>query len=59
MNLFGGVAALHQPDPPGHISSAHRTGKDGARMNVAAHQEKNKNEKNESKRERHEKRENS
>ena len=31
--------------PAGHISSAHRTGKDGDRvtMNVAAHQEKEKN----------------
>ena len=31
--------------PPGHISSAHRAGKDGARvwMNVTAHQEKEKN----------------
>ena len=32
--------------PPGHISSAHRARKDGARvgMNVTAHQEKKKNE---------------
>ena len=32
--------------PPGHISSAHRAGKDGARvgMNVTAHKEKEGNE---------------
>ena len=34
------------PTPPGHICSAHRTGKDGARVriNASAHQEKVKNE---------------
>ena len=46
MDPFGAGAALHCLAPPGHISSAHRAGKDGARvgMNVTAHQEK-KNEK--------------
>ena len=47
MDPFGAGAALHCLAPPGHISSAHRAGKDGARvgMNVTAHQEKEKNEK--------------
>ena len=46
MDPFGAGAALHGLDPPGHISSAHRARKDGARvgMNVTAHQEKEKNE---------------
>ena len=46
MDPFGAGAALHQLAPPGHISSAHRSGKDGARVgiNVTAHQEKKKNE---------------
>ena len=46
MDPFGAGATLQRPTRPGHISSAHRTGKDGARVsvNVAAHQE-NKNEK--------------
>ena len=45
MDPFGAGAALHQLGPPGHISSAHRAGKDGARvwMNVTAHQEKETN----------------
>ena len=45
MDPFGASAALHGPAPPGHISSAHSAGKDGARagMNVTAHQEKKKN----------------
>ena len=43
MDPFGASAALHRLAPPGHISSAHRARKDGARvrMNVIAHQEKN------------------
>ena len=46
MDPFGAGAALHRLAPPGHISSSHRTRKDGARvgMNVTAHQEKGKNE---------------
>ena len=46
MDLFGANAVLHRLTPPGHISSAHRARKDGARvgMNVTAHQEKEKNE---------------
>ena len=46
MDPFGAGAALHCLVPPGHISSAHRARKDGARfrMNVTAHQEKKKNE---------------
>ena len=46
MNPFGASAALHWLAPPGHISSAHRARKDGARirMNVTTHQEKKKNE---------------
>ena len=46
MDPFGAGAALHRLAPPGHISSAHRARKDGARvrMNVTAHQEKKKNE---------------
>ena len=46
MDPFGASAALHRLAPPGHISSAHRARKDGARvrMNVTAHQEKKKNE---------------
>ena len=45
MDPFGAGAALHGLAPPDHISSAHRAGKDGARvaMNVTAHQEKEKN----------------
>ena len=45
MDLFGAGAALHCLAPPGHISSAHRARKDGAKvgMNVTAHQEKEKN----------------
>ena len=44
MDPFGAGAALHLLALPGHISSAHRAGKDGARvgMNVTAHQEKKK-----------------
>ena len=43
MDSFGAGAALHGLAPPVHISSA---GKDGAsvRINVTAHQEKEKNE---------------
>ena len=57
MDPFGAGAALQQPTPPGHISSAHYTGKDGARVriNVGGHQEKEKNE-NASKRDAGEKR---
>ena len=46
MDPFGASAALHRLAPPGHISSAHRARKDGARvgMNVTAHQEKEGNE---------------
>ena len=46
MDLFGAGAALHWLASPGHISSAHRSGKHGARvgMNVITHQEKEKNE---------------
>ena len=42
MDPFGASAALHRLAPPGHISSAHRARKDGARvrMNVTAHQER-------------------
>ena len=42
MDPFGAGAALHRLASPGHISSAHRAGKDGARvgMNVTAHQKK-------------------
>ena len=45
MDSFRAGAAFHGLAPPGHISSAHRAGKDGARvwMNVTAHQEKEKN----------------
>ena len=41
MDPFGASAAIHILAPPGHISSTHRAGKDGARvgMNVTAHQE--------------------
>ena len=37
---------MNRPIPPDHISSAHLAGKDGARvrMNIVAHQEKEKNE---------------
>ena len=46
-NYCRACAALLWPTPPGHISNAHYTGKDGTRvrMNVGAHQEKEKNEK--------------
>ena len=46
MDPFGAGAVLHWPTPSGHISSAHSTWKDGAiiGMNVAAHQENEKNE---------------
>ena len=46
MDPFRASAALHSLAQPGHISSAHRAGKDGARvgMNVIAHQEKEENE---------------
>ena len=46
MDPFGAGAALHCIAPPGHISSANKVGKDGARVgiNVTAHQEKKKNE---------------
>ena len=46
MDPFGASAALHLLAPPGHISSAHRARKDGARvgMNVTAHQQKEENE---------------
>ena len=46
MDPFGASAALHYFAPPGHISSAHRARKNGARvgMNVTAHQEKEENE---------------
>ena len=42
MDPFGAGAALHRLAPPGHISSAHRAGKDRVRvgMNVTAHQKK-------------------
>ena len=38
MDPFGASAALHRLAPPGHISSTHRAGKDGARvgMNITA-----------------------
>ena len=44
--LDGAGAALHSLAPPGHISSAHRARKDGARvgMNVTAHQGEEKEE---------------
>ena len=44
MDPFEANAALHRLAPPGHIFSAHRARKDGARvgMNVTAHQEKEK-----------------
>ena len=47
MDPLGASAALHQHTLTGHITSAHRAGKDGARvrMNVAAHQQKKENEK--------------
>ena len=47
MDSFIAGAALHESTPPGHIFSPHGTGKDEAkiRTNVAAHQEKEKNEK--------------
>ena len=47
MDPFGADAALHRPTSRGYISSAHRTGKEGAgvRMNAAAYKEKEKNEK--------------
>ena len=46
MDPFGTSAALHRLAPTGHISSAHKARKDGARVgiNVTAHQEKDKNE---------------
>ena len=46
MNLIRASAALHCPTPPGHISSAHQTGKAKTKvwMNVATHQENEKNE---------------
>ena len=46
MDPFGASAALHRLAPPGHISSAHRAKKDGARvgMNVTTHQQKEENE---------------
>ena len=46
MDPFGAGAALHCLAPPGHISSAHRARKDGARvgMNVTAHQVEEENE---------------
>ena len=46
MHPFGASPALHWLVPPGHISSAHRARKDGARVgiNVTAHQEKEENE---------------
>ena len=46
MDPFGAGAALNCLAPPGHISSTHRAGKDGARvgMSVTAHQEKEENE---------------
>ena len=46
MDPFGAGAGLHWLAPPGHISSAHKARKDGARfrMNVTAHQEKQENE---------------
>ena len=46
MDPFGASAALHWLALPGHISSAHRARKDGARagMNVIAHQQKEENE---------------
>ena len=39
MDPFRADAALHLLAPPGHISSAHRAGKDGAKvwMNVIGH----------------------
>ena len=42
MNPFGADAAFHCLALPGHFSSTHRAGKDGARvwMNIIAHQEK-------------------
>ena len=42
MDPFKAGAALHRPTPPGHISSAHCTEKDGARVriNATTHQEK-------------------
>ena len=47
MNPFGAGAALHRPIPQGHIISAHSAEKDWARvrMNAAAHQDKENNEK--------------
>ena len=41
MDPFGAGAALHGLAPPGHISSAHKAGKNGARvwMSITAHQE--------------------
>ena len=47
MDSFVAGAALDGPTYPGHISSIHRTGKDGTRirMNVVAQQKKEKNEK--------------
>ena len=44
MGPFGAGATLHRPTPPDHISSAHLTGRDGARirMNVAAYQKNEK-----------------
>ena len=45
MDPFGAGAALNRPALLGHISSAHCTGKDEARVKVAGHQEKEKNEK--------------
>ena len=46
MDPFGAGTALHRLALLGHISSAHRARKDGARigMNVTAHQEKKKDE---------------
>ena len=59
MDPFGSSAELHLLGRPGHISSAHRARKDGARvgMKVTAHQEKEKNEKTRRAREGQEKRE--
>ena len=60
MDPFRAGAALHRLAPPGHISSAHRARKDGAKvgMNVTAHQEKEENETKKGKRRAGEKRKN-
>ena len=34
MDRAGKGAALHRSTPPGHISSAHRKGKDGAKVRI-------------------------